>query len=263
MNFFLDSGSYYGNTLKSINMHNLILSETSYAPGVQIPHHYHKNFYICYVVEGSYQEYFYNKKIDCIVGDIIIHPNAFEHANAFSKKKGRCFNIEITDGGNEKFQLADINYQNLKYSTLHTSVEKIYSEFKFSDVFSSVIIEGLVLETIGNLGRLTKSIGPYWLKKVQRIVLETNGSVSLSDVADQLNISASHLAREFKKTNGITFGEYVRKTRIQQACNQLKNSKADILEIALEYGFADQSHFTRTFKKVMNITPLQFKNMIM
>ena len=58
-----------------------------------------------------------------------------------------------------------------------------------------------------------------------------------------------HLAQTFRKFYRCTIGDYVRSLRIEFACRQLAATKMPLSEIALLAGFADQSHFTRTFRK--------------
>ena len=60
-------------------------------------------------------------------------------------------------------------------------------------------------------------------------------------------VHRAHLVRAFRARFGISVGAYVRRERIRWAARALRNSDAPIAEIALQAGFADQSHFTRTF----------------
>ncbi len=105
-----------------------------------------------------------------------------------------------------------------------------------------------------------KNISQYWMKKANEIIKDTSPSnISLSLIAAELNISTSHLAREFKKACGVTIGQYIQNIKIQQACEKLKKNNSDILSIALDSGFSDQSHFTKSFKKIIGFTPRQYQ----
>ena len=64
-----------------------------------------------------------------------------------------------------------------------------------------------------------------------------------------------HLSRVFRKTYHTTLGEYLNGLRVEFAFEQLKNPEADLSELALAAGFADQSHFTRVFKRITGNTP--------
>lgn len=51
----------------------------------------------------------------------------------------------------------------------------------------------------------------------------------------------------------------MRRLRIESTCRELATSEAPIVEIALAAGFCDQSHFTRTFKRLTGIAPSQYR----
>src|SRR5262245_35676700 len=68
-----------------------------------------------------------------------------------------------------------------------------------------------------------------------------------------------HLAREFHKYYQCTIGEYLRKLRIDFACHEVISSDSTLAEIALDAGFFDQSHFSRTFKCHTGLTPTEFR----
>jgi len=53
--------------------------------------------------------------------------------------------------------------------------------------------------------------------------------------------------------------DFVRQLRIEYACHELATSELPIVDIALSAGFFDQSHFTRTFKRLTGIVPSQYR----
>jgi AraC-like DNA-binding protein len=74
-------------------------------------------------------------------------------------------------------------------------------------------------------------------------------------VAESIGIHPVHLAREFRKHYHCTVGEYLRRLRIEHASRKLIESDSSLVDISEAAGFADQSHFGRTFKRLMGITP--------
>lgn len=66
-------------------------------------------------------------------------------------------------------------------------------------------------------------------------------------------------SRSFRKHCGITFQEFVQRTRIEEAMRLLRNPNMPILDIAFAVGFKDQSYFTRVFKKHVGIAPTAFR----
>lgn len=57
----------------------------------------------------------------------------------------------------------------------------------------------------------------------------------------------------------MTLGEYTRGRRLSESATILKITKRDIYDIALEYGFDSQPHFSRAFKKQFGVTPRAFR----
>jgi AraC-like DNA-binding protein len=102
---------------------------------------------------------------------------------------------------------------------------------------------------------------PAWVKELKEIIqdqIDTN--LSLTDISKSLNIHPSYLSREFSKHfNNLSFGEYIRKLRIEKAIELIKSSSYSLTEVAYLTGFSDQSHFTRIFKLHTGKNPSAFK----
>lgn len=104
---------------------------------------------------------------------------------------------------------------------------------------------------------------PAWARELKEIIqdqIDTNLTLSLKEISRSLNVHPTYLSREFSKYfNDLTFGEYIRKLRIEKASSLLADSRHSIAEIAYITGFSDQSHFTRIFKKHMGKSPSAYK----
>ncbi len=85
--------------------------------------------------------------------------------------------------------------------------------------------------------------------------------ISLSEIAEAAHLSPFHLARLFKRTTGLTPHQYLVQVRVNSARALLTAGAGtrSLAEIALAVGFADQSHLTRHFKRVLGVTPKQVK----
>lgn len=104
---------------------------------------------------------------------------------------------------------------------------------------------------------------PSWAKELKDIIqdqIDTNLSLSLKEVSESLNVHPSYLSREFSKYfDDLSFGDYIRKLRIEKAIQLLNESDNTLAEIAYLTGFSDQSHFNRIFKKFTGKNPKEFK----
>lgn len=104
---------------------------------------------------------------------------------------------------------------------------------------------------------------PAWAKELKEMIqdqLDTNLSLSLQQASDELEINPAYLSREFSKYfENLSFGEYIRKLRIEKALHLMETTDYPLTDIAYLTGFSDQSHFTRIFKKQVGQTPTIYR----
>jgi AraC family transcriptional regulator len=81
----------------------------------------------------------------------------------------------------------------------------------------------------------------------------------IGDVALEVGVHPSSLARAFQRHYGCTPGDLVRLLRVDRASRLLSGSNLPLASIAREVGFSDQSHFSRTFKRATGMTPGAFR----
>ncbi|MBZ0295483.1 MAG: AraC family transcriptional regulator [Anaerolineae bacterium] len=100
---------------------------------------------------------------------------------------------------------------------------------------------------------------PFSINDVRRYI-ETNHerNLSLQELATVAGLSPYHLAHTFRQEIGLPPHQYLIHTRIQRAKELLRNG-VPLTDIASTIGFTDQSHFTRQFKRVVGVTPGQYR----
>jgi AraC-like DNA-binding protein len=125
--------------------------------------------------------------------------------------------------------------------------------------------ENLLLDVFKNYLKKSKHSEkkiPAWAQELKEIIqdhIDTN--LSLKEISKGLEINPSYLSREFSKYfEDLSFGEYIRKQRIEKARELMSPPNVySLTEIAYLTGFSDQSHFTRIFKKHTGKSPSTFK----
>jgi len=83
---------------------------------------------------------------------------------------------------------------------------------------------------------------------------------SASDFADQLNVHVNHLNRAVKETTDKTTSQIIAERILQEAKILLKHSPWNVSEIAYALGFTETTHFNNFFKKHVEVSPLEFRN---
>lgn len=84
--------------------------------------------------------------------------------------------------------------------------------------------------------------------------------VNLSILSEVSCLSKFHFLRLFKQLYGLSPHRYLNQIRISRASQHLRNSSLPITDIAFMSGFADLSTFSKTFRKMKGLSPLQFRN---
>lgn len=102
---------------------------------------------------------------------------------------------------------------------------------------------------------------PDWARELKEIIQDgIDSSLTLKEISKDLQVHPAYLSREFSKYfDNLSFGEYIRKHRIEKALELLQTTDYSLTEIAYLTGFSDQSHFTRIFKKQTGISPSEHR----
>ncbi len=85
--------------------------------------------------------------------------------------------------------------------------------------------------------------------------------LTLQTFCDQTHYNLSYISRRFKQETGMTFREYVQKIRIEKACELLAGSDMTVSEIAKTVGYDDIQFFHSIFKRLLHMTPKEYKKL--
>lgn len=102
---------------------------------------------------------------------------------------------------------------------------------------------------------------PTWVNELKGIIQDQiDTSLTLKEISKDLELNPAYLSREFSRYfDNLSFGEYLRKRRIEKALELLELSTYTLTEIAYLTGFSDQSHFTRIFKQHTGKNPSVYR----
>ena len=83
--------------------------------------------------------------------------------------------------------------------------------------------------------------------------------LSLTELAEVINISPTYFASLFKQAMAVSPHQYVIQQRVEQAKLMLTKTDSAIADIALQVGFSSQSHLNQQFKRLTGMTPKQIR----
>ena len=96
-------------------------------------------------------------------------------------------------------------------------------------------------------------------KSVSQIELHLSEGLNIGELASQAYFSKRHYQRLFEDVMGEPVMEYIKKRRLAQAAVALCETKASVIEIALEYGYSSHEGFTRAFRAHYGMPPLRYR----
>ncbi len=108
------------------------------------------------------------------------------------------------------------------------------------------------------------SINPdYRIKLAINLILKSNGIISIKELRDQLSVNERTLERHFLKEIGVTPKQFAKIIQFSSSMEQMTEADyINLTDISYDRGFADQSHFIRSFKRYAGKTPREFQQQL-
>jgi AraC family transcriptional regulator len=172
------------------------------------------------------------------------------------------------DGGRmvvePQFGERDEHIRHIGMSLLHELMEANVVGRLYADSLATVLAVQLVrrYSYFQDVHMCRGGMAPRKLRKAIEFMndhLETEQDVSLPAVAEAVGMSYFHFSRAFKQATGASPNNYLVERRIERAKKFLAETDIPVVEVALRVGFASQSHFTTTFRRLVGTTPKAYR----
>ena len=257
------------------------------------PYHFHAEYELTYILQGSGKRYVGSHMADFITGDLVlIGPNL---PHCWKLEPGKEVQADASaiviqfDGaflGNDFFNKGELQHIKRLFQKSASGINFIGSTQKavsesllaLSEEKNSFRMLICLLEALQRLAQSTEytlldqnqSIAERSLAEQERInpvfaylVENFRQQVSLEEAAGIANMTTNAFCKYFKKITRKTFMETIIEYRLNYAIQQLVQTNKPISEIAFESGFGDVSHFYKTFKTKMGLSPLNYRKKFM
>ena len=264
----LSSGEFFGSVRRRAAAGGFSLVETWYRRDENLPPHAHEHAFVCLALEGSYGEsYLRGRDVEYRPFTAVYHPPGEEHVTRMGPHGGRVVNIEVDAtwlalrralGPLPKTQI------DLHGGPLVWLAARLHLELADGEPVDGERLEWLGAELVGSVdapaGEGTRDGNPAWLPRVlARLHDDPRPPGSARALAEEAGVHPIHLARVFRRKFGESVAAYARRLRVQRACRLMSEPGRGLAEVALEAGFADQSHLTRDFRRVAGTTPARLR----
>lgn len=264
----LQKGKYFGIQNKAIHLDHLIITDTEYTHD-RVDWHTHQNPYFTFLLVGNMLETNKKGSYECSAGTLLFHNWQDAHCNVKRPVYTRGFHIELEKGFFDRFQLPLNQVEGslkLDNPALKLLFRQMYVETKYAGAPEALAIHEALFKVFGLFtpdGIQETARQPAWVKKIKEVLNEEDPALlSWDGLAAIARVHPVHLSREFPKYFNTTVGDYLKKLRIEQAAALLAKADITLTQIGYACGFADQSHFIRSFKQAVGVTPLQYRKMI-
>jgi len=260
----------YGRALRTIPGSGVVFTETLHEPELALPAHEHTHAQVNFVFSGSFEESVGRRAFGCQAGSMLVKPAGAPHSNRYGSRPAHCLIVEFLPAfgareWSDSRLLDDILY------TEETSITgigwRLRREIRAPDSATPLAVSELVQELLGAADSerargIRERSAPSWLSRVRDQLDHASGDIDCTQLASALGVHPRHMMRAFRRYAGCSLGEYLRRRRVRRAQRLLTESDLTVAQVAVDTGFYDQSHFTRTFRRLSGLTPGAYRELM-
>jgi len=231
--------------------------------------HCHENPHFTFILRGEVIECTKKEVYNCSAGNLLFHSRFEPHYNTKLEGNAKCLHIDFAQNYLDDIAANEGGLQGIfkiRNSGAKFLCYKIFREVIISDDISGASIHSLSLEILGQLlltEDTAKTPRPLWVGKLEDILRSGySEKFSLDELSRELSIHPVHLSRSVPQYFHCTLGEYVRNVRVERSLAFMPRKNLSLTEIACKCGFADQSHFLRSFKQIMGVSPSTYRKLL-
>jgi AraC family transcriptional regulator len=218
--------------------------------------------YLAFVLDGGLQKTFRRRTMYLADSSGLTMPAGAWHGARFGSRGARIAIVKVNGESSPGCLdgLTELRGRNLTWLAW-----RLVAELHASDAAAPLAAEGVALQLLAASTRETQSHRaparpPRWLSAAEELLRESIARpVRLGELASATGVDPAHLARTFRAHYGTSVGEYGRGLRLAWAAAEIARTDAPLATVAAEAGFADQSHFTRLFRRYVGITPARYR----
>jgi AraC family transcriptional regulator len=249
-----------GVTVTSGDVNGFTLAELQFPPGYAQEAFEPDSSYLALVLDGGMEKKFRGRSLSFDKGSALTMPAGTRHSARFGSRGARIVIVKPRGASSSLERLAE-----LRGSGFTWLAWRLAAELRAADAGAPMAAEGFALELLAATTREVDGVRrsgppPAWLRSAEELLRANVGDcVGLGEVASAIAVHPAYLARVFKAHYGVSVGEYGRRLRLAWAATEIARGDTPLATVATRAGFADQSHFTRLFKRYVGTTPARYR----
>lgn len=242
--------------------------DVSYPAGLHVLEHAHLVPVFGVLVDGSFVGRFGDETFTCRSGTFFTEPPKILHDGEVGDDGAHVVGVKPYLDRDDPL-LAEVpdlfeRPTRFRHVEIASLAGRISAELRNPDPVTPMAAQGLAMEMLALATRVEPDRDerpPAWLVRAKEYLDEAfHESPRIADVAGEVDVHPARLARAFRRHYRCSIGEYARSRRLHWAIEELRRSDGPIAQIARRAGYADQSHFTRAFKRSMGVPPGEYRN---
>ncbi|RKR82131.1 AraC family transcriptional regulator [Mucilaginibacter gracilis] len=256
----LEKGQYLGINRPYHSQSALSFIDTAYSEKVFNGWHAHERAHLTLVLNGGNLEKRKSGEQALLAGQVVFYHSQELHRNDHTLFPSRNLNLEIDDTFFSRYDITEEQIARALNSGRLTSLEftRLFHETVFKSPASSDSLHLLLLSFTQEAGKST----PDWLIRLKDLLHDQwDQWPTLAELAAEFEVHPVTLSKYFHHFFSCTLGAYMRKLKAQHALAMIRSGHYSLSEICHACGFADQSHFIRSFKDATGMLPKKFEKL--
>ena len=262
----LNMGQFFGNVAERWAVDSVVVNRLVHQQARALPSHAHQAGFVSLMLEGEYRETAGFRQLGYQPFSCVYHPPGMDHRDEVGKAGVTLltleFKPELLGGLDSTFaprhlrSIIDLSGAQPAWDLMDLYRRITARQGNQLDLESRAV--ALAFSIVRRSARVPRDLQSL-RRACEYVHAHFGENLTLAQVARAAGIHPVYLGQVFRQEFGETLGEYLNRIRVRAAAESLANSDLPLSTIALDFGFYDQSHFTRIFRQLTGATPAVFR----
>ncbi|MGC2698267.1 MAG: AraC family transcriptional regulator [Candidatus Angelobacter sp.] len=264
MSSSLNIGQFFGAVARRWAVGSVVVNRLVHDHARALPSHAHQAGFVSLMLQGEYRETAGFLQLGYQPFSCVYHPPQMEHRDEVGQAGVTLLTLEfkpqlfddVDFGGINLRPIIDLSGRKPAWELMDLYRRICAGESNDLDLESRAV--ALAFTIVRSSARVPRDLRSL-RQACEYVHAHFAENLTLAQVARATGVHPVYLGHIFRQEFGETLGEYLNRMRVRAAAERLANSELPLSDIALDFGFYDQSHFTRIFRQITGATPGAFR----